>query len=144
METRSATLATANKKGIPHAATIFFVPRKNLTLYFTTKTSGRKFQNLIGRPRVAMVVTDVDKLITVQLTGVAERVTKPKLEQEILQDLWLFRHTDPNWPIPPMKLYESGTISELAVIKVTPAEMTYANFEIANTGKYNSFFQKVI
>lgn len=144
LDNRSAALATAGKKGPPHVATIFFVPRKNLTLYFTTRTSGRKFQNLIAQPRVAMAITDDEKLITVQLSGVTEQVANPRLEREILQDLWLFRHKDPNWPIPPMKLYERGAVDDLAVIKVTPSEMSYANFEIATTGKYKSFFHRVI
>lgn len=141
---RAAALATVDKKGTPHVATIFFIPRKNLSLYFITKTTGRKFQNLMGKPRVAMAITDEKKLTTIQLTGIAERVTNVKLEQEILQDLWLFRHRNLNWPIPPLKLYETGEAEELAVIKVKPSEMTYASFEISETSKYKSFFQKVL
>jgi hypothetical protein len=66
------------------------------------------------------------------------------LEQEILQKLFILRFTNKNWPMPVIKMYESGLASEIALLKVVPTEMTYANFETKPENLYRSFFQKVI
>jgi hypothetical protein len=81
---------------------------------------------------------------SVQLMGRAERVEVLADEQDRLYELMVLRHGEHNWPSPPVKLYHSGASSELAVIRVTPSELTYANFATASSGCYKPFFQKVL
>ena len=141
---RTAALATVDDKGTPHVAPIFCIARKDLSIYFSTRVEGRKFTNLVNHPTVAMTVVDKENLTAIQLTGLAERLDNLNLEQAILYDLATLRYQDPNWTMPTMKLFESGVTNELAVIRVTATEMTYANFATPTNGKYKPFFQKVI
>lgn len=142
---KMATVATVDKNGKPHAATVYCVADADLNLYFTTRTQGRKYENLSAHPAVAMVVTDEKDLITVQLSGKATvLMSGEKIEDEILAKLWRLRFAEDQWPVPPIKLFESGLASELAVVKVEPTEMTYANFENTPKGYRMSFFHKVI
>ena len=143
-ENRAAALATSNQHGMPHVATVYCVPNRDLSLYFTTSVEGRKFNNMIGNPNVALAFTDEAKLSTIQLTGFSERIEDLHFEQEILHQLMTSRHRDPNWPFPSMQLFEKGSSNELAIMKVTPTEMTYANFEDPQGMEQKSIFQKVI
>jgi general stress protein 26 len=141
---RAATLATVDEKGMPHSAFVYIVPRKDLSLYFTTSTSGRKFHNIFRQTIVAMSITDEDNMTTIQLRGKTERVDSLKLEQEILYELMTFRYKGSDWSLPALKLFENGATNEVAIIKVTPSEMTYADFAPSGTGRFKSIFQQVL
>lgn len=143
-EPRTAALASADTGGNPHVATVYCVADSQLNLYFTTRTAGRKYSNLTQRSAVAMAITDELSMSTFQLTGKAMPVDGENVEHEIIEKMWRFRFKDPRWPVPPIKLYESGFARELAVIKITVLEMTYANFAITPNGHYSSYFHKVI
>jgi uncharacterized pyridoxamine 5'-phosphate oxidase family protein len=142
---RAAALATVSKAGVPHVVSIYCVVHEDLSIYFMTRVEGRKFTNLTYQPKVAMAFTDEKGLKTIQLTGAAERVNSLKLEQTIWHDLMRFRLP---WaeqgPVPAIQLFERGATNELAIIKVMPYEMTFANFEKMANGRYNPFFQKII
>lgn len=143
---RAAALATVDGKGVPHVVTVYFIPHKDLTLYFTTKAEGRKFNNLTKNPTVAMAISNDNgpNLATIQLTGIVERVQDLKEEQAILLDLWRTRYDAASWPPPPMRLYERGATDELAVMRVTPTEMTFADFKTTATKRYRPFFEEII
>ena len=141
---RMGSLATSDKQGNPHVATIYCIVNKDLTLYFSTRVESRKYHNLTNRPTVAMTFNNEKDMTTLQLTGVAGRIETLSIEQEILRELILIRYGEPNWPVPPVKLFEHGVTNELAIIKVVPHEMTFANFETTDKGRYKTFFQKII
>ncbi len=141
---RAATLATVNAKSKPDAATVFYIVDKDLTIYFMTRIESRKFNNLEKQTIVSMVITDVETMETIQLTGAAARVENFKEESEALTKLWTADCRNPNWPGPAVKLFEAGHSVQLVVVKVVPQEMTYAVFERQGKGKYGSFFKKVI
>ena len=139
-----ATLATTDDQGQPHASAVHFVVHKDLTLYFTTRVEARKFKNLVAKPTVAMAITDEAGMVTVQLTGKAERVESLKTEQMLLMELWSLRFNEAIWPIPAVQMFEQGATNRIAVIKIVPLEMTYATFKTQTSGKYQPFFLKVI
>jgi nitroimidazol reductase NimA-like FMN-containing flavoprotein (pyridoxamine 5'-phosphate oxidase superfamily) len=143
-DNRMAALATSNRRGVPHVAPVFCIARKDLSLFFSSSVEGRKFNNLTDRPTVALSFSDEDSLSTVMLTGTAERINNLNTESEIMHELNMLRHNDPHWPIPSMKLFERGTTNEVAIMKVTPFEMTYANFENIRTELRQPYFQKII
>lgn len=142
-EFRAATLSTFDGK-TPHGATVYAAADRDLNLYFTTRTEGRKYNNLVKNPTVAMVITDDRRMITVQATGRAISMEGEQVEADILDRLWRFRFDDPNWPVPPIKLLENDFSRELSVIKVVPSEMSCANFEGTPSGHYRSYFEKII
>lgn len=91
-----------------------------------------------------MAVTDEETMATLQFTGSATVIEELQDEQDLMEELWELRFNDKIWPIPTIKLMESGDMKNLMVIKITPTEMSYANFEGTPTGKYHSFFEKII
>ena len=141
---RAGALATADKKGNPHVVVVYFGVDKDLSLYFSTRVESRKYKNIIDRPTVAMAFSDRENIKTMQVTGKAKRVDDLAQEQKVLQDLMQYRYGEPNWPAPPMKLYEHGATDELAVIKVIPSEMTFADFATAKAADDVTFFHKII
>lgn len=141
---RAAALATTNGVGLPHVAIVYCFAEKDLSLYFSTRVEGRKYMNLMGRPIVSMTFSNETEMQSIQLSGVAKRIESLELEQKILFDLITLRYGEPNWPVPPVKLFENGATNELAIIKVTPHEMVFCNFNTSKTGRYKAYFEKIL
>lgn len=141
---RAGALATADLDGTPHVAIVYGLVKEDLSIYFSTRVEGRKFHNLVARPDVSFTFFDEINMVTIQLTGKAERVKDLSAEQDVLFELITLRYGEPNWQAPPMKMFERGATNELAIIKVTPFEMTYASFDVSDTGRYKPFFEKVV
>jgi uncharacterized pyridoxamine 5'-phosphate oxidase family protein len=139
-----ATLATINRKGTPHAATVQIIVHDDFSVYFSTRVEARKFLNILTEPTVAMAITDSNALITVQLTGKVERVVDLQVEQALLEELWKLRFSESAIPGPAAQMFERGITNEVAVIKVTPTELSYATFAAYPSGKYHPFFHKII
>ncbi len=141
---RAGALATIDEAGHPHVAIVYVIVHEDLSLYFSTRVEGRKFQNLLDRPVVSLTFFNEDDMESVQLTATAERVESLQLEQEILHKLIVYRYGEPNWPVPPVKMFEQGATNELAIIKITPFELTHASFATNESGRYKPFFQKIL
>lgn len=143
-ENRAATLATVTPASKPHASIVYCIVHDDLTLFFTTRAEGRKFESLVGNPEVCMIFTGHGSLQQLQLSGRASRVKDDGQVLDLLHELMKLRYEDEKLPRPNVSLVESGTRKEYALFKVTPYEMTYVDFETANIGKYNPDFQKII
>lgn len=141
---RAGSLATSTLDGKPHVAIIYTIVKSDLSIYFSSRVESRKYINILQNPMVAIAYGDEVKTSTVQLCGVAKRVDNLREEQKILNDLFLIRFGEKNWPLPPAKLFERGFTNELAIIKIKPIEMTFANFETLARGRYRPFFTKII
>ena len=144
LRNRAAAFATVDGTGTPHVATVYCTVHEDLTLYFSTRVEARKFHNLTCNPTAAMTFYNEQQMTTIQMTGRAERVENLEVEAEILRDLLIFRLEDPSLPLPPVRLFEAGATNELAIIKVSPLEMTIADFKVTKTGRYHPFFHKVL
>jgi len=140
---RAAALATTTPDGKPNVAIVYGLVNEDLSVYFSSRVEGRKFQNLMAQPQVSMAFFDELNMVTLQLSGTAERVEELSVEQDVLFDLITLRSGEPNWPVPPLKMFEKGSTNELAIIKVTPTEMTYGSFETDKSGRYKPFFEKI-
>lgn len=143
-QNRDGALATVDSKGVPHVATIYCLADDNFTLTFITRMESRKFKNISFNSMVALAFWNEKTLATVQLTGNVTRVDDLEKEQELMYKLLTLRFHEKNWPNPPMQMYERGASRELAVLQVTPSELTYATFETKPNGRYQPFFHKVI
>lgn len=141
---RAASLATTDSNGKPHVAIVYCVMGNDFTIYFSTRVEGRKFQNILQQPVVAMAFSHEHAVQMIQLCGVAQRVDDLQHEQSVLHDLMKLRYDDPNWPPPPLQLFERGATNEIAVIQVVPTELTFADFQPSDTGRYKPFFYKII
>lgn len=65
---RTATIATANTEGRPHAAVVIAACHDD-TIYFTVTPSSAMARNLEGRPALAFTITYGDRSIMGQGTG---------------------------------------------------------------------------
>ena len=141
---RMATLATVGANYKPDAALVHIVIHKDFSIYFTGRLNSRKITNLTLNPKVAMSITDEANLSTIQLCGFALIIKDLEKEQSIIQELWQLRFRDSVWPIPTVKLLNDGLANRIAIVKVTPTEMIYADFIPQMNGKFKSNFQTII
>jgi nitroimidazol reductase NimA-like FMN-containing flavoprotein (pyridoxamine 5'-phosphate oxidase superfamily) len=141
---RAGSLATVDKKGTPHVAVVYCLAEPDLSIYFITRVESRKYENLKKNSTVSMSFSNEDLMVTVQLTGKAETIDDLKESQDIMYKLMSMRFKEHNPSNPPLQLFERGAASELAVVKVTPSEMIYANFKQLASGRYKPFFSTVL
>jgi general stress protein 26 len=141
---RVGAFATVDKKNVPHVAVVYCYVDDDLSIYFMTRVEARKHKNLIAHPIVSMSFSDSSSMKTVQLTGKAKVIDDLKESQDVMYKLFTMRFKDQNSTNPPLQLFERGLSTELAVIKVVPAEMVFANFKQLVSGRYKPFFNEVI
>lgn len=141
---RTAALATVDVNNQPDVATVYCVINKDLTIYFTSRVEGRKYINLMRNPSVALSFAKESTLETVLVRGTAQRVDTFSLEQRVLGCLLTEKKTGELRSLPPMQLFDRGYTNEVAILKVTPAEITYAKFSDSSPGQDRPFFQKIL
>jgi general stress protein 26 len=141
---RAAALATVSQAGLPHVATVFCLTDAKLNIYFMTRTEARKYRNLAAQPAVAMSFTDEATMATVQVSGTAVRIDNIDLELEWLYKLVSLRYSEALQLPPSMQQFDQEHTAELAVIKVTPAELTHTEFLTTLSGRYHPTYTKVI
>ena len=79
-------LATTSPGGKPHAAAVSYLVDDYFNLYLITRRGTRKFQNMVRKSRVAMVVgTDIASPVTAQIDGEAELLDED--QWQIVTDL---------------------------------------------------------
>jgi uncharacterized pyridoxamine 5'-phosphate oxidase family protein len=143
MQNKHAGLSTVTPDGKPEAATIYYGIDRHFNFYFPTGTLSRKFKNLQRNPQVALAVTDVKKLITVQMEGVAEVIHSIAKDHQGIKELTkalspTLRETLENlWdPVPPVIKMKNG---KLAILKVKINWVRWADFSSPpkeTNGKY--------
>jgi uncharacterized pyridoxamine 5'-phosphate oxidase family protein len=142
---RAAALATVSSGRVPHVATVYCIVDEDLSIYFMTRVEGRKFNNLSYQPTVAMAFTNEKDLETLQLSGKAAYLDSAEREQAVWAELMRLRIGRPdNVTLPVIQLFERGDTNEIVVIKVTPYEMTFANFEKTSDDRLKPIFRKVL
>lgn len=81
-------LATADKSGQPHAATVYLTFDQQLNLYFVTKKETQKSHNLRSNPKAAVAIHDAVAQTTVQAEGSVSEVTEPDQQERVFNDIW--------------------------------------------------------
>ncbi len=74
---QTCVLATVNSVGTPQAATVGFSHNDQFVILIGTNKNSRKYQNMIDRPNIALVV-GFEGAKTVQLEGTAQEVSPTK------------------------------------------------------------------
>jgi len=67
---RSATIASANAEGIPHAAVVIAACHEDEHIYFTVTPSTVLSRNIVARPQIAFSICFADKSVKGQGVGV--------------------------------------------------------------------------
>jgi general stress protein 26 len=143
-ENRAASLATVDNKGIPHVAVVYCVVSDDLTLHFITRAESRKYENILHQPTVALSFLDEDNMSTVQMTGAVKRIDDLDKEQEIMYKLMTKVYEERELIPPPLQLFGQGATNELAVLEITPKEMSYATFKTDASGRFTPHFHKYL
>jgi len=137
-----ATLATISGDGKPHAASIYYSVDKDFTLYFFTKDNTQKHKNIEIDDHVAIVITDIHSVRTVQMEGEAEQVNDKKKMSGIIDNLALVarKHTL-YWP--PIAKIRGGVF---VVYKIKPTKLRYADFRepLKEKAAYATYFRELI
>lgn len=122
--------ATVNQDR-PQAATMYFICSENLDIYFMTKTSTRKYKNLMENPHVAFVLTDNHPPKTIQIEGKAIEVMDPAEQTTYYPQLVEKART--NVSMPPIEQIASG---EVVFMKLTPDWIRIGNFQLMREGDH--------
>jgi general stress protein 26 len=147
MQHKHAGLSTVTPKGLPEAATVYYGIDKHFNFYFPTGTLSRKFKNLQKNPHVALSITDIDQLTTVQIEGVAKVVHLSKKSGDIIQKLSksmepsLFETLSRLWdPVPPVIKMKNG---DLAILQVEIKWARWADFSFPPKAVEGHYYVKV-
>lgn len=146
-EHRHVTIATVTENGLPEVATVYYGVDDRLNLYIPTGVLSRKFKNIKKNPRVALVVTNAEKLTTFQMEGVAsvEFITKknhhviPILSKVLSPGIWdSIQHIFD--PIPPVIKMKNGL---LVILKVKINWARWADFTLPVSETKGQYYQIV-
>jgi hypothetical protein len=135
-----AVLSTVSPDGTPNASPIYFVPDKELNIYFITKSDTKKSQNIeSSNSNAAITVVDSIVPMTVQAKGIVREVEEPdfyvKIAQANAKEQAGFR-----WPPPLYKLKGEGHI---LLYKFAPYWLRVADFSEHNDVTRGVFHQLI-
>lgn len=141
---RTGVMATTDNEGKPHVAIVYCIAGEDLSIYFTTRADGRKFDNLMSNPALAMMFSSHGSLQQLQLSGKVERLAGEEEGLDWLHELMKLRFEDQTMPRPRVDILKPGVRKEYAIFRVIPTEMTYADFETSVVGRYKPDFKTII
>lgn len=146
-EHRHVTISTVTENGLPEAATVYYGVDDQLNVYIPTGVLSRKFKNIKKNPHVALVVTNTEKLTTLQMEGVAsvELTTKknhhviPLLSEALSPGIWSsIKHIFD--PIPPVIKMKNGL---LVILKVKINWARWADFRLPVSETKGQYYQQL-
>lgn len=109
---RVGVLATSDRTGRPHAATVYITHDENLNLYFVTKEKTTKNENLKTNPQAAIAIYDPSSQSTVQAEGRVEEIIDIGQSEKILYEVWTTAlQTSESGNIPVSKLQAGGYVA---------------------------------
>lgn len=109
---RVGVLATSDRTGQPHAATVYITHDDDLNLYFVTKEQTAKSRDLQTNPQAAIAIYDPTNQTTVQAEGKVEEIIDIAESERILYEVWMTAlQTSDSGTIPISKLRAGGYIA---------------------------------
>lgn len=115
----------------PQAATMYFICNENLDIFFMTKTSTRKYGNLMQNPNMAFVLTGDHPPKTIQIEGKATEVMDPN--EQLTYYGQLVEKARGNVSMPPIEQIAAG---EVVFMKLVPEWIRCGNFELHREGDH--------
>lgn len=133
-------LATADKKGVPHAATIYFIADTELSFFFVTKEKTTKHKNLQQNSNVSLAVYDAKSQTTLQIDGKATLIEDMKQFMDRFNKLLKVSLDTGDSPRPPVsKLYAGNYF----MYKLQPKQIRLAEYMKPDHGDFGSLFEVV-
>lgn len=133
-------LATADKGGIPHAATIYFAIDVDLNFYFITREGTTKQKNLSANPNASLAVFDPVTQSTVQAQGTVSEVD-PALFQEVFMRVLKTTASTSESVVPPFSRLEAGGHIGYCL---TPSAVRLAVYTKSEHNSFDDLFTVVV
>lgn len=142
-----ASIATVTEDGMPEVATIYYGVDDHLNFYIPTGTLSRKFKNIEKNPHVALAITDLEQLTTVQIEGVASVALLTKKSLGVIKIL--SKALSPSvWgsmksifdSIPPVIKMKNGL---LVILKVEIKWARWADFTLPVSETKGQYYQQL-
>lgn len=137
---RSGVLATADRNGDPHAATVYYKLDDDLTILFGTRSETQKFKNLEENKQAAFVVYDEATQTTVQITGRVEFVEDEATREHVLEMMHSSSVEQSAENVPPVGKLNAG---DYKIIRILPMVMRLAEYSVAKPGS-NDIFETIL
>lgn len=122
-----ATIATVNEEKKPDAATIHYIVKDNLDIFFLTKRETGKYKNIQRQNDVVLIVTNAEDLETVKIKGNAYVVTDdPNIISDIISTLAQAKNfmSDLDKLLPIIK----RNAGEMTAMKIRPYEIRLSKY----------------
>lgn len=133
-------LATADKAGRPHAATIYITHDDQLNFYFVTKKETQKYRNLETTHQAAIAIYDPASQATVQAEGKVEEVTSAEQTERVFYEIWnIALKTSDSGVLPVSKLKAGGYV----VYRLSAPSVRLASFNNPDPSDYENMFEIV-
>ncbi len=120
-----ASLATVSKERTPHSSTIYFISNEHFDFYFLTTDDTIKHKQIGENKRVALNITDEEKIMTVQVEGNAQSVQDREEKSKIINQLKLIHYGNRKIENPPI----SKLFGEFILYKITPSWLRWLDFK---------------
>lgn len=125
---RSGVLATADRNGNPHAATVYYKLDDDLTVLFGTRSETQKFKNLEENKQAAFVVYDEPTQTTVQIIGHAEFVDDEATREQILQNM---KSSSIERSVENLAPVEKLNAGDYKIVRIIPMVIRLAEYSVA-------------
>lgn len=133
-------LATADKEGVPHAATIYFLVEPDFSIRFITKQQTTKHRNLQANPQAALAVYEAVSQITVQLSGPVEEVSDVDELEHIVGEVVEIAASSSEGHRPPISKLDAG---KYVAYRLRPSSVRMAEFVRAEYPPVDEIFEVV-
>lgn len=124
-ENSVGVLATVDADGDPHAATLYYTTDKPFSIWFVTKKATKKHDNLSRNERTMFVVYDAQTQTSVQVIGVAKKVTDTARSQQVFADVLSISAETSDSKVPPISKLLAG---DYITYELEPKQIRMASF----------------
>ena len=133
-------LATADRDGVPHAATMYFIVEPDFSVRFITKQQTTKHTNLRANPQAALAVFEAASQKTVQLAGPVEQIADLGELQEVFGQVLQISKTTSDGHRPPISKLDAGNY---VAYRLRPTTVRMAEFVKAEYPPVDEIFEVV-
>lgn len=135
------TLATADAKARPHAATIYFTVDDRLEFYFVTKEDTAKHRNLQENPWASLAVYEADSQTTMQASGPTVQLAEDdKRLKNIFNEIVGAAESTSESGVPPISQMPAG---KYVVYQLQPETVRLAQFDKPEHGWLEKLFDVI-
>ena len=136
----SGVLASADKKGRPHAAAIYFTFDESLNIQFLTKKETTKFSDLEDNPLAVLVVYDQAKQTSVQIKGQVIEIKDMGRVDRVIADILHIATLASDSGVPPLSKLRAGAY---VVFRIIPDSIRMAMYTQPDPSRYDTIFEEI-